>query len=161
MSDSRDKFLGELNPNIRVVHKICRIYFRDKDERDDVFQEIMYQLWKSYGKFQGESKFSTWMYKVALNTALTHIRKINKIPEKEKLKDAYHQISEIPQEDKAELLYDSINTLNAIDKAIIFLYLEQNSYDEIAAITGLTKSNVSVKIVRIKKVLEERLKRIK
>lgn len=146
-----------------IVHRVCNAYFfYDSEEREDVLQEIMYQLWKSYPQFSGASKFSTWMYKVALNTAITHVRKNKRMPEKEKLTEQAHQVADINQtnyaEEKIKLLYAGIDTLSPLDKAIILLYLEENSYDEIAAITGLTKSNVSVRLVRIKKALEQKLK---
>ncbi|MEO6167522.1 MAG: sigma-70 family RNA polymerase sigma factor [Chitinophagales bacterium] len=162
-SSMHDQFLKDLNQNIGIVHRVCTtFFFNDWGEREDVLQEIMYQLWKSYPHFNGASKFSTWMYKVSLNTAITHVRKSKRAPEKEKLTDKYNQIAEsneqLHTEEKMKLLYAGIHTLSAIDKSIILLYLEENSYDEIASITGLTKTNVSVRLVRIKKSLEEKLK---
>jgi RNA polymerase sigma-70 factor (ECF subfamily) len=124
----------------------------------------MYQLWKSYPNFHGESKFATWMYKVALNTAITHVRKSKRAPSMERLTDHYDQIADshepVEREVKMNLLYAGISTLTAVDKAIILLYLEENNYDEIATITGLTKTNVSVRLVRIRKALEQKLKKI-
>src|SRR5258708_12321225 len=77
-------FLADVNQNIRIVHRVCHTYFpRDAMEREEVFQDIMYQLWKSYPRFKGESKFSTWMHKVALNTAITHIRRSTRKPRRE------------------------------------------------------------------------------
>jgi RNA polymerase sigma-70 factor (ECF subfamily) len=156
------QFLSDLNQNLGIVHRVCKVYFTsDKEEREDVFQEIMYQLWKSYPNFHGESKFSTWMYKVALNTAITHVRKNKRAPPMEKLTDHDNQLAEsnepVDREEKMNLLYAGIGTLTPIDKAIILLHLEENKYDEIAAITGLTKTNVSVRLVRIRKALEEKL----
>lgn len=153
-------FLEVINQNIGIAHKVCRIYFQDTDEREDVLQEMMYQLWRSYKQFDGHSKFSTWMYSVCLNTALTYKRKTIK-HRAEPLSESHHQIADqhggVNQED-ISLLFDAIGTLSSLNKAIIFLYLENMSYEEIASITGLTKSNVSVRLVRIKKELEIRLK---
>ena len=158
-----DQFLKDLNQNMGIIHRVCRAYFfYEAEEREDVLQEIIYQLWKSYPNFNGAAKFSTWMYKVALNTAITHIRKNKKAPGKEKLTDNLNQIAEsndhIHLEEKMKLLYAAIDTLSKVDKAIILLYLEEHSYDEIAGITGLTKTNVSVRLVRIKRSLEGKLK---
>lgn len=144
-----------INANLGIAHKVCRIYFRDADDREDAMQEMMYQLWRSYDKFDGRSKFSTWMYSVCLNTALTYKRK-NKV--NEPLSDDYDQVEEVNNtEERIESLMNVIQTLSPINKAIVLLYLDELSYDEIAEITGLTKSNVSVKIMRIKKELKEKL----
>lgn len=161
MADQLDgSFIEHINQNLGIAHKVCRIYFQDVDEREDVLQEMMYQLWRSYPRFDGRSKFSTWMYRVCLNTALTYRRKIKK-EKTESLSLLHHQIADQPsgnQEEAITLLFDAIATLSPVNKAIVLLYLENMSYEEIAAITGLTKSNVSVRLVRIKKELEIQLK---
>lgn len=151
-------FLGQINANIGIAHKVCRIYFRDTVDREDVMQEMMYQLWRSHKNFDGRSKFSTWMYSVCLNTALTYRRKIKS---NESLSKVHNQIPASPasnKEEVTEMLSQAISTLSEVNKAIILLYLEDMSYDEIAEITGLTRSNVSVRIMRAKKELEEKLK---
>jgi len=159
-----DRFIDDINNNLGIIHKICNIYFMDAHDRQDVAQEILYQLWKSYAGFKGEAKFSTWMYKVALNTAITYAKKNNRKFEKEQLSGneqfmAEHREPKQPDE-KMAMLYRAINTLSGIDRAITLLHLEENSYDEIAAITGLTRGNVSVRLVRIKKSLKEKLEKI-
>jgi RNA polymerase sigma factor (sigma-70 family) len=157
-------FIQLINDNLGIAHKVCRIYFRDMDDREDVLQEMMYQLWRSYPNFDGRSKFSTWMYRVCLNTALTS-RKRSKKDRGESLSLVHHQIPEPQrsardgdQEEELALLFDAIATLSPVNKAIVLLYLEDMSYDEIAGVTGLTRSNVSVRLVRIKKELEQLLK---
>jgi RNA polymerase sigma factor (sigma-70 family) len=158
---SNDTFLQQINRNIGIAHKVSRIYFQDSDEREDAFQEMMYQLWKSYPRFDGRSKFSTWMYSVCLNTALTHQRK-NKNVQNESLSRRHLEIPEQNnqhQEENLKMLFSAIATLSPLNKAIVLLYLDDLSYDEIATITGLTKSNVSVRLVRIKKELETQLKK--
>lgn len=157
-----DQFLNDLNNHIGIVHRVCNVYFKDNDEKSDLYQEIIYQLWKSYPRFNRESKFSTWMYKVAMNTAINQIRKSSRSIKQEPLPD---QLPEIPatneeakSEEKMKMLYAVINQLSPIDKAIILLYLDDNSYDQIADVTGFTKTNVSVRLVRIKKKLERKLK---
>ncbi|MBA4145891.1 MAG: RNA polymerase subunit sigma-24 [Cytophaga sp.] len=155
-----EHFMKELNEHAGIVHRICRIYFPDTDDRKDVFQEIVFQLWKSYPSFRGQSRFSTWMYRVALNTAIAHIRTHSKTIAVESLHDDHWGSAISPEQDDEQmnLLYAAINTLSIVDKAIILLHLDENNYDEIATITGLTKSNVSVRLVRIKKKLEERIR---
>jgi len=157
-------FIQHINQNLGIAHKVSRVYFQDGDDREDVLQEMMYQLWRSYPCFDGHSKFSTWMYKVALNTAITYAKINGRELGKERLPADYNQLTENSEQnnvnEKLTFLYGAINALSGMDKAIILLYLEDNSYDEISTITGLTKSNVSVRLVRIKKNLKEQLKNI-
>jgi RNA polymerase sigma factor (sigma-70 family) len=165
MADSTDDvFIQQINQNLGIAHKICRVYFSDADDREDVLQEMMYQLYKSYRSFDGRAKFSTWMYSVCLNTALTYRRKDVK-QRYEPLTTAHDQLANPPVSNKDEeinLLFAAIGTLSPLNKAIILLYLEDMSYEEIAEITGLSKSNVGVRLVRIKRDLEtEMRKRIK
>jgi len=165
MADSTDDvFIQQINQNLGIAHKICRVYFSDADDREDVLQEMMYQLYKSYRSFDGRSKFSTWMYSVCLNTALTYRRKGVK-HKYESLTTSHDQLANPPISNKDEeinLLFAAIATLSPLNKAIILLYLEDMSYEEIAEITGLSKSNVGVRLVRIKRDLEtEMRKRIK
>jgi RNA polymerase sigma factor (sigma-70 family) len=153
-------FIQQINQNLGIAHKVGRIYFQNGDDREDVLQEMMYQLWRSYPRFDGRSKFSTWMYSVCLNTALTYKRKVRN-ERIEPLSFTHHQIEDQPSTNKEEsmmLLFDAIAMLSPLNKAIILLHLENMSYEEIAAIIGLTKSNVSVRLVRIKKELETQLK---
>jgi len=161
---TEDKFVEDINQNIGVIHKICNIYFGDADNRKDACQEILYQLWRSYPGFKGDAKFSTWMYKVALNTALTYSKKGSREVPTDMQTGNWEQLAagneQQPLNERMALLYAAINTLSVTDKAITLLYLEDNSYDEIAEITGLTKTNVSVRLVRIKKTLKEKLKNI-
>jgi RNA polymerase sigma factor (sigma-70 family) len=162
--ETETSFLANLNQNIGIVHQVCHSYFRrDAVEREDVFQDIMFQLWKSYPQFRGESKFSTWMYKVALNTAITHIRRSTKIPRNAEVTESVACAPNINEHmnrvEEIHLLHEAIAALSDIDKAIILLHLEDQDYDEIAAITGLTKTNVSVRLVRIRRALKEYVER--
>lgn len=161
-AETETSFLINLNQNIGIVHQVCRTYFRrDAAEREDVFQDIMYQLWKSYPQFKGESKFSTWMYKVALNTAITRIRRSTRTSRNEELTEPIAHRPDINErmsrEEELHLLHEAIATLTDIDKAIILLHLEDQNYDEIASVTGLTRTNVSVRLVRIKQALKDYL----
>ena len=154
-----DQFIEEINLNIGIAHKVCAVYFADADERKDVFQDMMYQLCRSYPAFRGTSKFSTWMYRVCLNTALTSLRR-SKRSISEPITHEHQQIAEerdTHQEENMKQLLEAIEKLSPVNKAIILLYLEDLRYEEIAHITGLTKSNVSVRLVRIKRELEKRI----
>lgn len=156
-----EAFLELINQNLRIAHKICRVYFDNPYDRDDAFQEMMYQLWRSYPKFSGRSKFSTWMYRVCLNTALTYQGKVNR--NQNQSLETSHQIAEATDnviEENLDAMYKAIGTLSPLNKAITLLYIDELSYEEIATITGITKGNVSVRIVRIKKELEEKISKI-
>lgn len=155
-------FLKDVNPNLGIVHSVCRAYVsRRAAEYDDVFQDIMYQLWKSYPQFKGEAKFSTWMYRVALNTAIAHVRRSVRAPRDVELTAAVAETTRASEsartDEDIERLYRAIEDLSDIDKAIVLLHLDEHSYEEIAAVTGLTRSNVSVRLVRLKRSLTDRL----
>lgn len=161
MSDHIDSsFIQMINTHIGIAVKISRIYGQNAEESEDLLQEMMYQLWRSFGSFDRRSKFSTWMYRVCLNTALTYKRKSRK----EKLESISLEHDEIPdqaienRDDAIALLYQAIATLTPLNKAVIMLFLEELNYKEIANITGISRSNVSVRLVRIKKELEKLLR---
>jgi len=142
--------------NQAIIHKITMVYANGRADREDLFQEICLQLWKAYPNFREEAKFSTWMYRVALNTAISTVRKEKNKVAFEPLRETDRISDENTDEtEKVKLLYRAISGLNSIDKAMILLWLDEKSYDEIAAIMGTSKSNVSVKLVRIKRKLEE------
>lgn len=152
----KKKFSDLVLKNQNVIHKITYIYSDTHEDREDLFQEICLQLWKSYGNFKSKSKFSTWAYKVALNTALSFIRKRNKRAETKNLRfESSKVVEDTDDEINSKKLFKAISKLNKIDRAIIMLWLEETSYEEIASIMGMSKSNVSVKLVRIKKALSE------
>jgi len=152
-----DIFIETVNQNIGIAHKVCRIYFPNEADREDVLQEMFYQLWRSYPAFRGESKFTTWMYRVCLNTALTYFKKSKK-NQSETLSPSHQNIPDSAAErsgDDTATLYAMIERLSPLNKSIVLLYLEGYRYEEISAITGLTLSNVSVKLVRIKQELKK------
>lgn len=153
--ETKEAFIDLVYNNIEIIYKICNMYAREP-ERDDLQQEIIYQLWKSFPSFRGEAKFQTWMYRVALNTAMLGMRawKKNQVEFSEKennISDGSFEEFELQLQIKQ--LYHHISKLNDIDKAIIFLHLEQCSYKEISDITGMSEKNISVKLVRIRKKL--------
>ncbi|MEZ4858208.1 MAG: sigma-70 family RNA polymerase sigma factor [Flavobacteriaceae bacterium] len=148
------RFVSQLEENQNIVHKICRLYTNDSDSHKDLFQEITIQLWKAYPKFRGESKFSTWMYRVALNTAITLYRKSKRSVSTQDFEGISFKITSEeydPQiEEQLQLMYNAVKTLSDIDKALVFLYLENKNYKEIADTLGITEVNARVKMNRIK-----------
>jgi len=155
-----NKFLADFEQNQNIVHKICRIYTTNQDAHNDLFQEVAVQLWKNYSKFRGDSKFSTWMYRVALNTAISLYRKATRSIKTQDIDDFSYRIKSSEYDDTEELqlkaLYKAIHQLNDIDKALIFLYLEDKPYKEIAITLGISAVNARVKMSRAK----DKLKRI-
>lgn len=139
-----------------IMHKILSLYTYNEEDRKDLLQEMMLQLWRSYPQFEGRSEFSTWMYKVALNTALLYKRKIDKeIRSTEWARDYLSRQFSEPGNELIISLYMGIDQLGAVDKAIAILYLEQKSYREIEGIMGISKNNVGIRISRIKDKLKK------
>jgi RNA polymerase sigma-70 factor (ECF subfamily) len=147
----------ELEDNQNIVHKVCSLYTNDKDAHNDLFQEIAVQLWKAFPKFRGDAKFSTWMYRVALNTAITLYRKSKKRVKTQDFDSVLHRIKATDYDDTEErqlkLMYDAIKQLGDIDKALVFLYLEDKDYSEIAETLGISEVNARVKMSRVKNKL--------
>lgn len=156
--DLEHQFVINLEQNQNIAHKICRIYTNDQESHNDLFQEITIQLWKAYPKFRGDSKFSTWMYRVALNTAITLYRKKKKSIRTQDYDSVHFKIKTEAYDDTAEqhlkLMYGAIKQLNDIDKALVFLYLEDKSYAEISETLGITEVNARVKMNRVKTKLQ-------
>jgi RNA polymerase sigma-70 factor (ECF subfamily) len=151
-----------MTENQGIIHKVTRIYCDQPDDRKDLFQEILIQLWKSYDTFRDQSKFSTWMYRVAINTAITNFKKEAKHKKKIELGKELYSLADEPydhqKEDQLKLLYEAIGRLTGIEKSITLLYLEDHSYEEIAEVTGISQNYVRVKMNRIKKKLETYIK---
>ncbi|MGB0525209.1 MAG: RNA polymerase sigma factor [Flammeovirgaceae bacterium] len=153
----QEEFVRLIHEHQRIVHKICLLYRNTKEDQEDLYQEIVFQLWKSYPSFQKKSKFSSWMYRIALNTALATFRKkkaqvifTDAIPEMSN--QCYPTTS-----NQEALLFWAIKKLKDTEKALVSLYLEDFSYQEMAEITGLSESNIGVKLNRIKKKLKKLL----
>lgn len=158
-----EEFTNRVNKHQGIIFKISRMYCDNEECRKDLFQDILLQLWKSYSRFSGKSKFSTWMYRVALNTAINQFR----ISQKEILNFKNELSSEIGMEEESgekeentKLLHKAIGKLNKAEKSLIILYLDNLHYKEIAEITGISVSNVGVKINRIKSKLQKILKEL-
>jgi RNA polymerase sigma-70 factor (ECF subfamily) len=154
-----DKFLNDFETNQNIVHKICRIYTTNSNDHNDLFQEITIQVWKNYSKFRGDAKFSTWMYRVALNTAISLYRKSTKSVKTQDISDIAYKIKAIDYDDTEEkqlkALYNAIQKLNDIDKALVFLYLENKSYRDISETLGISEVNARVKMNRAKDKLKK------
>jgi RNA polymerase sigma-70 factor (ECF subfamily) len=154
----RDTFLHIVTKNQGIIHKVCGIYCDTPENKEDLFQEIVAQLWHSYPTFRNESKISTWMYRVALNTAITHFKKDKRRPDRNNLERNNIQLADEGYDDTYEenlkILYKAIAQLSGIEKSITLLYLEEKKYDEIAEIVGITQNYVRVKMNRIKAKLK-------
>ncbi|KAA2216480.1 MULTISPECIES: RNA polymerase sigma factor [Maribacter] len=147
-------FVTELEANQNIVHKVCTLYTNDRESHNDLFQEITIQLWKAYPKFRGESKFSTWMYRVALNTAITLYRKSKRRIDTQDYESVLFKIKadeyDETEEQQLKLMYKAVRQLGDIEKALVFMYLEDKNYTEIAETLGITEVNARVKMNRIK-----------
>ena len=143
-----------------IIYKISRVYFDQEEDQKDLYQEIVYQLWKSYDSFDDRSKWSTWMYRVALNTAISFLKrdksKLKKVSS-EGLDNFKMEPFDQVMEERIEWLYKSIQELSVVEKGIILLYLEGKRHDEIASITGFSTTNVGTRISRIKEKLKRQI----
>ncbi|WP_128548618.1 RNA polymerase sigma factor [Larkinella soli] len=153
-----EDFLALLNAHRGILYKVCGLYLDTAEDRRDLFQEMVLQLWRAFPSFRSESSPSTWIYRVALNTAISNFRKRGKEGKKRALTASDLQLPDTGYDDgandRAILLREAIEGLNAIEKALILLYLDERSYAEIAEIAGIRLSNVGVKINRIKSKLK-------
>jgi RNA polymerase sigma-70 factor (ECF subfamily) len=153
------EFLQTIKKNQGIIHKVCNIYCDDQDDRNDLFQEIVAQLWKSFPSFREESKFSTWMYRVALNTAITTFKKTKRRPDQNRLTYENFQLKDenydTETEEEIKNLHRAVAQLTGVEKSIVLLFLENKKYEEIAEITGITQNYVRVKMNRIKKKLKK------
>lgn len=151
MKSIEKEFLATLSQYNAMLYKIVRLYRDNSEDREDLFQEIVFQLWKSYPNFKGDAKISTWLYRIALNTAIASFRKkttpINYSPE---LPDFAEEQPSDELELRQERLFAVLKVLDDSEKAIIALYFEELSYQQIAEITGINENYVGVKINRIK-----------
>ena len=149
----KEQFLNLLEKNIGIIIKISRVYTTIEQDREDLVNDITLELWKSFRSFNGNSKISTWIYRVALNTSMNYKRK--------KKNDTLFSIIDFKIEtsewlfeqdssEQSEILYRCIAELNELNRAIVLLYLDGNSHDDISEITGISKTNVGTRIGRIK-----------
>lgn len=159
ISKQEKEFVDLINQHQGLIHKVCLMYETDREARNDLFQEIVLQLWKSFSSFRGEAKITTWMYRIALNTAISGLRKRNRKPETEDIHERHLNISEISDSDGREedfqKLQWAIRQLSEIDKAMVMMALDEVPYDEIADTIGITQNNVRVRMNRIRERLRK------
>ena len=156
--DLEESFVALLNEHSGIIKNVCSLYGAGAD-RQDLFQDIVYQLWRSYPSFQGHSKRSTWVYRVALNTALSSLRKRYGRPDHVPLADAagVAACAAAALDDRHKVVQDAIRDLNAVERAIVMLWLDDLTYRNIADILGISEANVGVKLNRIKRKLQQRI----
>jgi len=160
MKSLKEEFLEILSNYQGILHKVNIIYFRNKSDREDNFQEIIYQLWKSYPGLQNRNSIGSWIYAVSINTSISKLKKESRIEYRENLPESIDKIDiieELVLTEASQMLLKAIYNLNKIDKPIMLLYLEEKSYEEIAEIIGISKSNVGVRINRAKELLKQNL----
>lgn len=153
-----DEFIQLIHENQGLIYKITTIYTRDREEQKDLYQEIVYQTWKSIDQFKKASKPSTWLYRVGMNTAITCLnrskKRVTAVP-MEGLEIDFADELDTETEERFKLLYAEIRKLGLLDRGIVFLFLEGKSHDEIAEIVGISSSNVGTRLSRIKDKLRK------
>lgn len=156
MENVEQEFVSVIREYERVIYKVCYLYVTPHATLNDLYQEVVLNLWKAFPKFRKECKMSTWIYRIALNTCISFIRKEKNIPE---IVTLTREVDRADETDETETmlhqLYRMINRLGQLEKSIILLYLEEKSYEEISEITGLTLTNVATKLSRIKDKLRK------
>ncbi len=153
------QFEALIRENELLIHRVCKMYAFAEDDRQDLFQDIVIQLWRAFPKFEARSKFSTWLYRIALNVAITSLRR------QKNFIDSYEP-SQLPQyiddpangeaeEERLNQLYKTIEQLNKVEKAIVMLYMEEKTYQEMEEILGINQGNLRVKMNRIKEKIRQ------
>ena len=160
-TNQEQEFVVLMQEHQALLYKICRVYATHETDREDLYQEMIVQLWKSYPTFRGDAKFTTWMYRIALNTAISTIRKKNRsiavIYPEEIPREAADE-KDNSQEEKLNALYAAVAQLSELERAIVTLYLEDKSYDEMEEILGISNGALRVKMNRIKEKLRKHTK---
>lgn len=164
MNSLKEEFLGILSDYQGILHKVNLVYFRNKADREDNLQEIIYQLWKSYPDLKNKNSIGSWIYAVSINTSISKLKRERRIEYHEKIPDKADVTDiedELARNDAFRILLEAIHNLNEIDRSIMLLYLEEKSYDEISEIIGISKTNVGVRISRAKEILKQNVKLLK
>ena len=156
MENVEQEFLSVIREYERVIYKVCYLYTTPNATLNDLYQEVVLNIWKAFPKFRRECKISTWIYRIALNTCISFIRKEKNLPEIVPLtQEADRSEEDDETQTMLQQLYRMINRLGQLEKSIILLYLEEKSYEDISEITGLTVTNVATKLNRIKDKLKK------
>lgn len=159
--EAEKQFERHIQENELLIYKVCRMYAYTDADRQDLFQEIVIQLWKAFPKFKGQSKFSTWLYRVAINTAITGLRRQKNFIDSYEPGTLPQQVADTTspeEEDRLKLLYKAIDQLNHVEKAIVMLYMEEKTYEEMEDILGMSQGNLRVKMNRIKEKIRQLIK---
>jgi RNA polymerase sigma-70 factor (ECF subfamily) len=161
-ADQQEAFVRLVDQHRGILHKVCRLYCITDTDRQDLFQEIVIQLWRSYPGFRGDAKFSTWLYRIALNTAISDLRKQRPPTTSTSPDQLPTELQDIQysgeKEQQLQLLYAAINRLTEVEKALTMLYLEDKTYQEMEEILGISQNNLRVKMNRIKDKLRKMTK---
>jgi RNA polymerase sigma-70 factor (ECF subfamily) len=155
---SEKDFIDLVNQHQGLIHKVCLMYEADREARNDLFQEVVLQLWKSFHTFRGEAKITTWMYRIALNTAISGLRKKKRSVETEDIHDGHLNLTDGDggdPEEQFKRLQGAILQLSEIDRAMIMMALDEVPYEEIAETIGITQNNVRVRMNRIRERLRK------
>lgn len=155
MNNTEQQFSQLVKDNRSTIYSVCYMFSNDADEVADLFQEVLVKLWNGYGSFQGKSDIKTWIYRVTLNTCITIDRKKRRNWKAELSMDVDYFDSQEQSMVQVRMLHDRIARLQPLDRAIILLWLEQISYDEIGEIVGISAKNVSVRLTRIRVQLKK------
>ena len=155
MNNTEQQFSQLVKDNRSTIYSVCYMFSNDADEVADLFQEVLVKLWNGYGSFQGKSDIKTWIYRVTLNTCITIDRKKRRNRKAELSMDVDDFDSQEQSTVQVRMLHDRIARLQPLDRAIILLWLEQISYDEIGEIVGISAKNVSVRLTRIRVQLKK------
>ena len=156
MELQKRNFIRIVESNQGIIKSLCKAYYSSHEDQKDVFQDIILQLWKSFDTFRGESKISTWIYKVSLNTILNKVRKEKTKISAESISYSELTFSNAMSDDDKELLHVVLQSLKGLDKAIVILYLEGYKNKEIAQMLNLTPTNVSTRLSRVKAELKDK-----
>jgi RNA polymerase sigma-70 factor, ECF subfamily len=161
-NNSQQEFLQLIDQHRGILIKICSLYARLPEEREDLFQEIIIQLWKAWPSFKGLSKFSTWMYRIALNTSISGLRKKKAelvYMDHLQMPDRIHE-DDATRREQLSSLYKAIRELPEIDRAVVMLYLEDHSYEDMEEILGISQGTLRVKMARVKEKLKRTIQTI-
>lgn len=155
-------FLTRIQEHKGILHKVSRMYMETKEDREDLQQEIIAQLWKSYPNFKGDSAFSTWMYRVAINTAITYFKKDKRRSDRytyEQSEEPESELYDNRKDRQLEIFYNAAQQLNPIEKALIFYFMEGLSHRDTGVQLGISEGNVRVKLNRTKEKLQNIIKK--
>ena len=158
--ETKNIFIEIIHENQGLISKVAKMYSNSFEDKQDLYQDIVYQLWKSYPFFRHESKITTWIYRIALNTGIHYLDRGKKKTQHVKMDESFlnePEVIDVTEQERHDKLFARIKKLNDIEKGVIFLYLEGKSYDEIAIITGLTITNIGTRLNRIRQKLASQI----